>query len=65
MPIFDVFTINHKHLALVTIAKQQQEVENVDDDDILRGYIKWRNYIRKQLKNNKSLTSTAVEHIFE
>lgn len=65
MPIFDVLTINHKQLALVTIAKQHKQVVNVDDEHILRGYVKWRNYIRKQLKNNKSLTSMSVEHIFE
>jgi hypothetical protein len=65
MPIFDVLTINHKQLALVTIAKQNNQVVNVDDEHILRGYMKWRNYIRKQLKNNKSLTSMSVEHIFE
>jgi hypothetical protein len=65
MPIFDVLTINHKQLALVTIAKQQQEVVNVDDDNVLKDYFKWRSYIRKQLKNAKSLTSTSVHHIFE
>jgi hypothetical protein len=65
MPIFDVLTINHKQLALVTIARQHKQVVNVDDEHILRGYVKWRNYIRKQLKTHKSLTSIAVEHIFE
>lgn len=65
MPIFDVLTINHKQLALVTIAKQQKQIINVDDEHLLRGYVKWRNYIRKQLKDNKSLTSIAVEHIFD
>ena len=67
MPIFDVLTINHKHLALVTLAKQQQEINNVESENIhiMRAYNVWRNYIRKQLKDNKSLTSIAVEHIFE
>jgi hypothetical protein len=66
MPIFDVLTINHKQLALVTIAKRQMQVVNViDDDSILKGYSKWRTYIRKQIKNNKSFTSTAVQHVFE
>ena len=65
MPIFDVIQVNHKQLALVTIARQHKQVENVDDEHILRGYTKWRNYIRKQLKENKSLTSISVEHIFE
>ena len=65
MPIFDVLTINHKQLALVTIAKQKKQVVNVDDEHLLSGYVKWRNHIRKQLKDNKSLTSMSVEHIFE
>jgi len=65
MPIFDVLTINHKQLALVTIAKQHKQVSNVDDEHILQGYVKWRDYVRKQLKDNKSLTSIVVEHIFE
>ena len=65
MPIFDGIQVNHKQLALVTIARQHKQVENVDDEHILRGYVKWRNYIRKQLKENKSLTSISVEHIFE
>jgi len=65
MPIFDVIQVNHKQIALVTIARKQKQIENVDDEHILRGYVKWRNYIRKQLKERKSLTSIAVEHIFE
>ena len=65
MPIFDVIQVNHKQLALVTIARQQKQIVNVDDEHILKGYIKWRTYLRKQLKERKSLTSIAVEHIFE
>jgi len=65
MPIFDVIQVNHKQLALVTIAKQQKQIENVDDEHILKGYVKWRTYLRKQLKERKSLTSIVVEHIFE
>jgi hypothetical protein len=65
MPIFDVIQINHKQLAKVTIAKQQQQIINVDDEHILRGYVKWREHIREVLKTDKSLTSVAVEHIFE
>lgn len=65
MPIFDVIQVNHKQLALVTIARQHKQVINVDDEHILRGYVKWRDYIRKQLKETKSLTSISVEHIFE
>jgi hypothetical protein len=65
MPIFDVIQVNHKHLALVTIAKQQKQIENVDDEHILKGYVKWRTYLRKQLRERKSLTSIVVEHIFE
>lgn len=65
MPIFDVIQVNHKQLALVTIAKHQKQVENVDDKHILKSYVKWRTYLRKQLKERKSLTSIVVEHIFE
>jgi hypothetical protein len=65
MPIFDVIQVNHKQLALVTIAKQQKQIENVDDENILKGYVKWRTYLRKQLRERKSLTSIVVEHIFE
>ena len=65
MPIFDVIQVNHKQLALVTIAKQQKQIVNVDDEHILKGYVKWRTYLRKQLKERKSLTSIVVEHIFE
>jgi hypothetical protein len=65
MPIFDVIQVNHKQLALVTIARQQKQIENVDDEHILRGYVKWRTYLRKQLRERKSLTSIVVEHIFE
>jgi hypothetical protein len=65
MPIFDVIQVNHKQLALVTIARQQKQIENVDDEHILKGYVKWRTYLRKQLKERKSLTSIVVEHIFE
>jgi hypothetical protein len=65
MPIFDVIQVNHKQLALVTIAKQQKQIENVDDEHILKGYVKWRTYLRKQLKERKSLTSIVVEHVFE
>jgi hypothetical protein len=65
MPIFDVIQVNHKQLALVTIAKQQKQIENVDDEHILRGYVKWKNYIRKQLKERKSVTSIVIEHVFE
>jgi hypothetical protein len=65
MPIFDVIQVNHKQLALVTIAKQQKQIENVDDEHILKGYVKWRTYLRKQLRERKSLTSIVVEHIFE
>ena len=65
MPIFDVIQVNHKQLALVTIARQQKQIVNVDDEHILKGYTKWRTYLRKQLKERKSLTSIVVEHIFE
>ena len=65
MPIFDVIQVNHKQLALVTIAKQQKQIENVDDEHILKGYVKWKNYIRKQLKERKSVTSIVIEHVFE
>ena len=65
MPIFDVIQVNHKQLALVTIARQHKQVNNVDDEHILRGYVKWRNYVRKQLKESKALTSICVQHIFE
>jgi hypothetical protein len=65
MPIFDVIQVNHKQLALVTIARQQKQIENVDDEHILKGYVKWRTYLRKQLRERKSLTSIVVEHIFE
>jgi hypothetical protein len=65
MPIFDVIQVNHKQLALVTIAKQQKQIVNVDDEHILKDYAKWRTYLRKQLRERKSLTSIVVEHIFE
>lgn len=67
MPIFDVLTINQKHLALVNIAKQKMNDNDVDSEDktFLATFPKWRNYITKQLKMRTSLTSTTIEHIFE
>jgi hypothetical protein len=65
MPIFDVIQVNHKQLAKVTIAKQQKEIVDVESIHTLRAYMIWRNYIRKQLKERKSVTSIAVEHIYE
>jgi hypothetical protein len=64
MPIFDVIQVNHKQIALVTIARQQKKIENVDDEHILKGYAKWRTYLRKQLRERKSLTSIVVEHVY-
>lgn len=68
MPIFDIITINEKHLAKVNSVRKEVELRNecVHNSEIsIASFIKWRKYIAKQLRTSKSLTSINVQHIFE
>jgi hypothetical protein len=67
MPKFDVLTINQKHLAKVNVAKSNMNVNgiSVNNSEFIWLFEKWKRYITKQLKENQSLNSVVVEHIFE
>lgn len=76
MPIFDVITINHAHLAKVKVIKS--EFQNLDiniDDDIndekiysstypekKLNYKEWVTYIKKQNLRKDYLSSISVKH---
>lgn len=63
MPEFDVITINQTHLAKVMVARQTlPEPKQVNETIDVTGFQRWKNYIRKTLKNSQTL-STSYKHI--
>ena len=66
MPQFDVITINEKHLARVNAVRKDINVYHYSQStNDIGNFLKWKNYIKKQLANSKALTSIIVQHIFE
>ena len=66
MPNFNVLTINETHLAKVLCEKRSVKSinETLGDNNTIYSFIKWRNYVTKQIRDSKSLISLRVEHIF-
>lgn len=66
MPQFNVLRINQTHLAKVIAAKSKAPQTNeVADNSAIVSFMRWRNYIRKQLTSNKTLTSSLIVHTIE
>lgn len=60
MPIFNVIRINQTLIAKIMVARQKlpepisKEMVNVND------FQRWRNYIRKEVKNTGNLPTTVI-----
>lgn len=63
MPIFDVIRIDQTHLSKVIVARQTlPEPEPVNGQKEIVEFLRWKNHIRKELKNSQKI-STIIEHI--
>jgi hypothetical protein len=59
MPIFDVITINQDHVSRVLVAKQTHFPDTTDRCNIM-DFLKWKQYIRQELKKS-NLLSTSIQ----
>ena len=64
MPVFDVITINEKHIAKVKIARAERDniIQPIVDLVDSKAFLRWQNYVRKQ---DKGLTTTSIVRIYE
>lgn len=64
MPIFNVIHVDQTHIAKVLAVKRNSEVTETVPENTSVEFMRWQNYIRKQLKETKGLLSSRVVHIF-
>lgn len=66
MPVFNILHINQSHLAKVIAAKRNHATtDEVMSNKTVTNFMRWRNYIRKQLTRSKALTSCKIIHTIE
>lgn len=59
MPIFNVIRINQTLVAKVKVARQNLPEPSMNDTVNISDFQRWRNYIRKEIKNTGNLPTTV------
>ena len=59
MPIFNVIRINQTQVAKVKVARQNLPEPSMDETINISDFQRWRNYIRKEVKNTGKLPTTV------